>query len=150
MFFPNMSAPAIDSAVDVSEFVSARPLLAPFFEVSTDTIRTMYLCQIPRAPRHPHQDRDGDGALDWLWIPDVNWIGIDRNRNADGIYQFNSILPNTSPSQGRICAARYEFIDPVLGQSTYRTAIVTFPLWTMKNDANLRAMIGELLDYILE
>jgi len=150
MFFAGATGPAIDDGIDISDFMSTIPLDPAYPAVTVDTIRTLFLSQIPKEPFYPWQDRDGDGALDWLWIPDVNWIGIDRNRNADGIYQFNSFLPNTSPSQGRICGARYEFIDPVLGLPTYRTAIVTFPIWTMKSDANLRALIGELLDYILE
>jgi hypothetical protein len=41
-------------------------------------------------------------------------------------------------------------VDPVLGRATFRSAIVTIPLSPLKQNNNLRAMVKELLDYILE
>jgi len=140
-------APPDDPAIDISDFTGTIALDPDYPVVGVDTILTLKLSQLP-IPGLP--DRDGDGTEDWLYSPDVNWIGIDRTRGAEGFYQFNSYLPNTSPSQGRICGARYEFFDFILGRPTFRTAIITFPLSVMKRDPAQRAMVKQLLDYIEE
>jgi hypothetical protein len=125
--------------VDSSDFVGVIAL-DPSFPVVVEDPRLISYLSLPFVPPGPI----------WSHIPDVNWIAIDRFRGAEGFYQFNSSDPNASFSQGRICGARYEFIDPILLRPTFRTAIVTFPLFPMRNDPNLKAMCGKLLDYILE
>jgi len=148
MFFPSHLAYAQAGHTDTADFLNVIPLDPRFPVVATDTFLTLKLSQLPISGL---KDRDGDGFENWLWIPDVNWIGIDRTRGAIGFYQFNSVYPNTSPSQGRIVGARYEFFDPLLGRNTFRSAIITFPLSVLKRgDGNLRVMARTVLDYILE
>jgi hypothetical protein len=150
MFFPGHLAIALRQSKDTADFVNTIALDPAFPAIFVDTNLTIKLSQLPVQDQPWLLDRDGDGATNWLWVPDVNWMGIDRNRGATGFYQFNSELPNTSPSQGRIIGARYEYFDPVINRSTYRTAVMSVPLSVMKRDPNLRAMVKELLDYILE
>lgn len=158
MYFPGSIDAALkgppDTALDISDFTGTLALDPTFPEVSVDTFLTLKYSQLPTAAlfsRAPDCDPDiGTNESEWLWMPDVNWIGIDRNRGAEGFYQFNSVAPNTSPSQGRICGARYEYFDFILNRNTYRTAIVTFPFSTLKRDGSIRALVKELLDYILE
>jgi hypothetical protein len=148
MYFPSHLFYAQGRLSDTADFFNVIPLDPRFPVVAVDTFYTLLLSQLPIPGL---VDRDGDGNANWLWIPDVNWIGIDRTRGAIGFYQFNSVYPNTSPSQGRIVGARYEFFDPLLGRNTFRSAIITFPLSLLKRgDGNLRAMAGAVLDYILE
>ena len=149
MYFPGHLGAALDAPVDLADFTATIALDPSFPAVLVDTFFTLKLSQLPTSCPEC-LDRDGDGAENWRYIPDVNWIGIDRNRGAAGFYQFNSYLPNTSPSQGRICGSRFLFFDPIINRQTYRTAIVTFPLSLMQRDPNLRAMVKELLDYILQ
>jgi len=159
MYFPAHHQLAQELKKVVADFVSVIPLDPDYPVVVTDT-STLWPIQV---------DAFGDttyvkgtpnilsylgvfieGVPRWQYIPDVNWIGINRNLGATGFYQFNSSNPNTSPSQGRICGARYEFFDPVLGRRTYRTAVLTFPFWEMKHDANMRRLANQILTYILE
>lgn len=156
MYFPGSLSSALTAppliALDISDFTGTLALDPTYPEVSVDTIRTLLMSQLPTEAllsRVPDCDSTTDNS-EWVWIPDVNWIGIDRNRGAEGFYQFNSVEPNTSPSQGRICGARYVYFDVILGRQTYRTAIVTFPLSMLKRDGSIRAMVKELLDFILE
>ena len=150
MYFPGHLGTALRQSKDTADFVNTIALDPAFPQVFVDTFLTIKLSQLPVSVCPECLDRDGDGATNWLYTPDVNWIGIDRNRGATGFYQFNSELPNTSPSQGRIIGARYEYFDPVINRTTYRTAIMTFPLSVMKRDASQRAMVKQLLDYILQ
>jgi hypothetical protein len=148
MYFPGDLFYAQNALTDTADFQNVISLDPRFPVVSTDTILTLKLSQLPVQAL---PDRNNDGIQDWRWIPDVNWIGIDRTRGVTGFYQFNSVYPNTSPSQGRICGARYQYYDPILGRNTFRTAIVTLPLSVLKrNDGSLRGLTGALLDYILE
>jgi hypothetical protein len=149
MFFPGHLGATLAAPVDLADFTSTIALDPSYPPVAVDTIYTLKLSQLPTCCPDS-LDRDGDGVENWRYIPDVNWIGIDRNRGAEGFYQFNSYTPNTSPSQGRICGARFEFFDQIISRPTYRTAIMTFPLSLMKRGANQRAMVKELLDYILQ
>lgn len=150
MHYPGHLGICLAIGQDTSDFVSTIALDPSFPAVAVDTFLTLKLSQLPvPVNKLPEVDRDGDGNANWEFTPDVNWIGIDRNRGAAGFYQFQSDLPNTSPSQGRLVGARYEYFDPIINRTTYRTEIVTFPLSVMKRDANLRAMAKQLLDYIL-
>jgi hypothetical protein len=94
-------------------------------------------------------DRNGDGFTNWLWTPDVNGINIDTSRGARALYHFNSSRPGTSPSHGRICGAAFEYYDTLLSEYTFRTEVLTFPLFPLKQDSSLRALAGDVLDYIL-
>ena len=48
-------------------------------------------------------------------------------------------------------AARYEYFDFVLGRNTFRTAIVSVPMFPLvQDDGSVRLLVRELLDYILE
>jgi hypothetical protein len=150
MYFPGSLISAQVLKLDIADFVRTIALDPRFPVVRTDTSRTVYLSQLPLLEL-AHTDRTGDGNANWLYIPDVNWIGIDRRRNAEGFYQFDSYLPNTSPSQGRLVGARYEYFDAILGRPTFRTAIVTVPLFPLvQDDGNVRLLVRQLLDYILE
>lgn len=149
MYFPGHLGATLDAPVDLADFTSTIALDPSFPAVAVDTMYTLKLSQLPTGCPSC-LDRDGDGLENWRYVPDVNWIGIDRNRGAAGFYQFNSYLPNTSPSQGRICGARFEFYDFVINRPTYRTAIMTFPLSLLKRGPEQRAMVKELLDYILQ
>jgi hypothetical protein len=150
MYFPGQLGFVLSPpGVDLADFTSTIALDPSYPAQQVDTMYTLKLSQLPTDCPPSCLDRDGDGHENWLYIPDVNWIGIDRNRGATGFYQFNSVEPNTSPSQGRICGARFQFYDPVINRFTYRTAIMTFPLSLMKRGPNQRAMVKELLDYIL-
>lgn len=150
MYFPSHLKRALvgppDTALDISDFMGTLVLDPDYPVVSTDTIRTLYLSQVPSARLI---DRDGDFQKNWLWVPDVNTLSIDTNRGATGIYNFNSAYPDSSFSHGRLCGAHYEFYDSVLARYTYRTAIITFPFFPLKQDPNVRALAGELLDLIL-
>jgi hypothetical protein len=148
IYFPGHLYYAQTFLRDTADFINVISLDSHYPVVAVDTFLTVKLSQLP-IPGLP--DRDGDGEANWVWVPDVNWIGIDRTRGVDGFYQFNSIYPNTSPSQGRICGARYEYYDAVLGRNTFRTAVVTIPFTPLKrNDGSLRGLAKALLDYILE
>lgn len=163
MYFPGQFSTTYDSNpnwVLITDFVGALPIDPNFPRIDADT-STPYM--IWDAGAITPQDtivvhgrsnvltRIGiEGSPFWQLPPDVNWIGIDRTRGAVGFYQYDSRDPNTSPSQGRICGARFEYFDPILGQPTYRTAVLTFELWTMEHGDNLRRLAHELLSYILE
>lgn len=151
MYFPGSLGEALvgppDTALDISDFEGTFVLDPDFPAVSTDTIRTLYLSQVPVASLI---DRNGDVQKNWLWVPDVNTLSIDTDRGATGIYNFNSAMPDSSFSHGRLCGAHYQFYDSVLARYTYRTAIITFPFFPLKQDPNVRALAGELLDLILE
>jgi hypothetical protein len=149
MYFPGHLGICLDTGRDTADFTGTIALDPSYQAIQVDTFYTLKLSQLP-TPCPSCLDRDGDGLENWLYIPDVNWIGIDRNRGAEGFYQFNSYLPNTSPSQGRICGARYQYFDNLIQRNTYRTAVVTMPLSLMKRDAALRAMVKQLLDYVLQ
>lgn len=149
MFFPGHLGATLSAPVDLADFTSTIALDPSYPAVFVDTILTLKLSQLPTSCP-ACLDRDGDGLENWRYIPDVNWIGIDRNRGTAGFYQFNSYLPNTSPSQGRICGARFEFFDFIINRRTFRTAVMTFPLSVMKRGPEQRAMVKELLDYILQ
>jgi hypothetical protein len=146
MCFPGHLGSSLNFSTDSSEFQNAVPLDPKFPALTTDTMRTLYLSQVPMPGL---TDRNGDGFANWLWTPDVNCLSIDSSRGARALYQFNSSQPGTSPSQGRVCGAAYEYYDTLLADYTFRTAILTFPLFPMRQDTDLRVLAGELLDYIL-
>jgi len=149
MFFPGHLSIALRLSKDTADFMNTIALDPAFPPIFVDTNLTIKLSQLPVQDCQECIDRDGNGETNWLWVPDVNWVGIDSSRGAAGVYQFVSELPNTSPSEGRRCAAKFVYYDSLLAQNTPRSAIVTFPLSTMVRDDSLRQLAKGLLDFIL-
>jgi hypothetical protein len=148
MYFPGHLGIVLDYSADTADFMGAEVLDSAFQTVQVDTFLTIKLSQIP-CPTCPDRDPTDDSYWNWLWVPDVNWVGIDSTRGAAGVYEFVSELPNTSPSHGRRCASKFVYYDTLLSRHTFRSAIVTFPLSTLVRNDSLRQLAKGLLDFAL-